>query len=158
MKQLKSLKFVLLVIALLLVLVIARNSNRDLFKADVKTVLESARNKKNTISIDELNKRNNNWVLVNLGRKNIPDSIHSENSIQLPFENLLDQQNRKILKEVNGDLILYSEDAAITAQTWVILNQLGFQDIYILETGEDPEVLKYKFQPDTTVRLEQDSI
>ena len=158
MKQLKNLKFVLFVLVVLLILVIIRNSSQNLFKADVKTALEAAQNKNNSISFEQLKKRSGAWMLVSLGSENIADSIHSENSIHIPFEKILDQSNLKVLKEIKGDVILYSADASKAAEAWVILNQLGFNNLYILTSGEDPEELKYKFQPDTTVRLEQDSI
>jgi len=66
--------------------------------------------------------------------------------------------NRKILTEVKGDLILYSNDGASASKAWVILNQLGFKNVKILRTEETTDKLKYKFQPDTTARLELDTI
>ena len=97
-------------------------------------------------------------MVVNIGNSDLPDSVQVEHSMKIPFENLLDQTNRKILEEVNGDLILYSADVATASKAWVILNQMGFKSVFILNTGGNPEELKYKFQPDTTARLEQDSI
>jgi hypothetical protein len=44
------------------------------------------------------------------------------------------------------------------SKAWVILNQLGYQNVVVLSPEENPEQLKYKFQPDTMVRLEQDSM
>jgi len=70
----------------------------------------------------------------------------------------LDKANQTILKESKDEIILYSADVSTTAKVWVILNQLGFKKLLILSPDEQPEVFKYKFQPDTTVRLENDSI
>jgi hypothetical protein len=97
-------------------------------------------------------------MVVNIGNSDLPDSVQVEHSIKIPFENLLDQTNRKILEGVNGDLILYSVDVATASKAWVILNQMGFKNVFILYAGGNTEELKYKFQPDTTARLEQDSI
>jgi hypothetical protein len=158
MNQLKSLSIVVLVLGILLILVLVRNCDQNLFKKEVKTAVEAAQSNSITLSPDQLRKRTNPWIVVILGSEDLPDSLHLENSIHLPFKNLLDQPNRKILEEGKSDLILYSNDEAMSAKAWVILNQLGFENLFILNTGENPEVLKYKFQPDTSVRLEQDSI
>jgi len=158
MDQLKKFKIVILVLVVLLILVIVRNSNQHIFKQEVKTALESVQNNSNLLSPDQLLQLKSKWLVVNIGADNLPDSLRIENSIKLPFENLLDGANLKILEEVEGDLILYSSDTATASKAWVILNQLGFKNIFILNLEENPEELKYKFQPDTTARLEQDSI
>lgn len=158
MNLFKNLKIVILVIVVLLILVIIRNSNQNIFKQDVKTALEAAQNSSNLLSPDQLSQMKSKWLVVNIGLDNLPNSLRFENSIRLPFEKLLDKSNLKILQEVEGDLILYSADATTASKAWVILNQLGFENVFILNINKNPEELKYKFQPDTTVRLEQDSI
>ena len=158
MQQLKNLKFVILFIVVILILVIVRNSDQNLFKQDVKSAIEATQNNSNVLSPDQLHQLKGSWIVVNIGNRDLPDSIHVEHSIKIPFENLLDQTNRKILEGVNGDLILYSADVATASKAWIILNQMGFKNVFIMNTGENPEELKYKFQPDTTARLEQDSI
>jgi len=158
MNQLKNLKVVILVIGILLVLVVVRVSDQNLFKKDAKTAIEATRNNSNVISFNQLRQQKNPWMVVNIGNSDIPDSMKIEHSMKIPFENMLDQANRKILEKVDGNLILYSADVATASKAWVILNQLGFKNVFILSAGENPEELKYKFQPDTSARLEQDSI
>lgn len=158
MNLFKNLKIVILVIVVLLILVIIRNSNQNIFKQDVKTGLEAAQNGSNLLSPDQLLQLKSKWLVVNIGVDNLPHSLRVENSIRIPFEKLLDKSNLKILQEVGGDLILYSADVTTASKAWVILNQLGLKNVFILNINKNPEELKYKFQPDTTVRLEQDSI
>jgi len=158
MQQLKNLKFVILVMVVLLILVVIRISDQGLFKKDVKTAIEATRNNSNLLSPAELRQLKEPWMVVNIGTSDIPDSLQVEHSIKISFENLLDQTDRKILEGVNGSLILYSANVATASKAWIILNQLGFKNVFILNTGGNPEELKYKFQPDTTARLEQDSI
>jgi len=158
MQQLKNLKFVILIIVVLLILVIIRISDRNLFKQDVKSAIEATQNNSNVLSPDQLHQLKGSWMVVNIGNSDLPDSIHVEHSMKIPFENLLDQTNRKILEGVDGKLILYSADVSTASKAWVILNQMGFRNTFILNSGENPEEIKYKFQPDTAARLEQDSI
>lgn len=158
MHQLKNLKFVILIIFILLILVIVRNSDQNLFKKDIKSAIEATQNYSNVLSPDQLRQLKSPWMVVNIGNSDLPDSLQVEHAMRIPFENLLDQTNRKILEGVNGSLILYSADVATASKAWVILNQMGFKNVFILNTEGNPEELKYKFQPDTTARLEQDSI
>ncbi len=158
MQQLKNLKFVILIIVVLLILVIIRNSDRNLFKKDIKSAIEATQNNSNILSPDQLHQLKGPWIVVNIGNSDLPDSIHVEHSMNIPFENLLDQTNREILEGVDGKLILYSADVARSSKAWIILNQMGFKNAFILNSGENQEKIKYKFQPDKTARLEQDSI
>lgn len=158
MNKLKNLKFIILALAILLILVIVRNSDRNIFRSDVKTAIDVLQNHSNLLSSEQLQQLKSPWLVVNIGDSDLPDSLHIENSIRIPFANLLDDVNRKILKEVKGDLVLYSADVATASKAWIILNQLGFKNVKILAIKEIPEKLKYKFQPDTTARLELDTI
>ena len=158
MQQLKNLKFVILIIVVLLILVIVRNSDQNLFKQDIRSAIEAAQNNSNILSPDQLHQLKGSWMVVNIGNSDLPDSLHVEHSMRIPFENLLDQTNRKILEGVDGNLIIYSADVATASKAWAILNQMGFKNVFILNPGGNPEEIKYKFQPDTTARLEQDSI
>ncbi|MBA4410606.1 MAG: rhodanese-like domain-containing protein [Bacteroidota bacterium] len=158
MNELKNLKFIILALVILLILVLVRNSDRNIFRSDVKTAIEAIQNNSNLLSPDQLLQLKSPWMVVNLGNSDLPDSLHIENSIRIPFDHLLNDANRKILNEVKGDLIVYSADVATASKAWIILNQLGFKNVKILAAEVIPEKLKYKFQPDTTARLKLDSI
>lgn len=154
MKQIKNIKLVILVIVVLLILVIVRNSDQNLFKRDVNYAVETITNNSNLISLSQFKKLTKPYLVIDLESETIKDSLQFQHSVQIPFDKLLDKENRKILNDASGDLILYSDDIATTSKAWVILNQLGYQNILILTSEENPEDLKYKFQPDTTARLE----
>ncbi len=150
MKQIKSLGIVFLIIIIILVLVVARTSNKNLFKQNPKNATENC----NSISINYVNKLSNNYLVVNLGSSDNFDSSQFTNAVNISFENILEKNNQDILKEAEGEILLYSEDISMAAKAYVILNQLGFKKVLILEKEENEEVFKYKFQPDTTAKLE----
>lgn len=158
MNQFKNIRIVLLVIVVLLAMVFIRSSNKNLFKEDVKTGLDAAQNGSNLLTNEQLAKLETPYLIINLDQENIPDTIPVKKIIAIRINNLLDESNRKILQEVEGDLILYSSDASKTAKAWMILNQLGFKQVYILSGKPNSEVLNYKFEPDTSAATETDSI
>lgn len=158
MKQLKSLRFVFLFLIIVLVLVLVRSFKPNMFRQDPGNAVKAAQNNSNSITLAQLKSLSTQYLVINLGSGGNTDSVKMLNSINIPIENLLDKTNLTVFKESKDEIILYSTDVSTTAKAWVILNQLGFKKLFMLTPEEDSEVFKYKFQPDTTVRLENDSI
>jgi len=158
MSQIKSLRIVILIVGVLLVLVFIRNSDQNVFKEKAKTAIEAAWNKSNLLTFDQLKKFTTPYLIIDIGDGKRPDSLLFQRAVKITFSQLLDKANRKVLDEANGELILFADDVASASRAWVILNQLGYKNLRILTLGNNLEELKYKFQPDTTARLEQDSL
>ena len=151
MKYLKELKIVLILIAVVLVLVIAQTTGKNRFKQDANNAVEAAARNNFSVSVSELKSAENDYLIVDL---NDSGKAHFENSLQIPLEKLLDETNLKKLKETENKILLVSDDNSKAEKGWVILNQLGFENVFVLSTVENEEVLKYEFQPDTTKALE----
>ncbi|HZK96583.1 MAG TPA: rhodanese-like domain-containing protein [Prolixibacteraceae bacterium] len=158
MKQLKNLQYIFVFLIILLVLVLVRSFNPNLFKQDPGKAVDAAQNNSNSITLAQLKALRTKYLVINLGNGDKFDSIKMKNSLNIPIENLLDKANLTIFKESKDEIILYSSDESTTAKAWVILNQLGFKKLFILAPEENPEAFIYIFQPDTTARLENDSI
>lgn len=156
MSLLKNLKLVIAVFTVLLILVLIRHSNQNVFRERVETAVEITKNQSNLITPDQLLNQTTPYLLIDLGNKPGSGSFQYPHAIQIPFEKLLDYTNRKVLKEARGKVILFSEDISLASKAWVILNQLGYKNVLILASAENQEALKYKFQPDTTARLEEE--
>ena len=55
-------------------------------------------------------------------------------------------------------ITLYSENESQATSAFVLLNQLGVKNVYILKSGEgDDEEKRFSFQPDTTLKPETES-
>jgi hypothetical protein len=154
MTKLKSLGFVFLIITIILILVIARTSNKNLFKQEAQFAIDVATKSINSISSPELKKLSPQYLVVDLNTADNFNSSQFQNSINIPFKTLLNKENRKILDNAKGEIVLYSKDISTLSKAWVILNQLNFSDVLILNLDKTQEVFKYKFQPDTTAKLE----
>ncbi len=151
MVRLKNLKLVILILLVILVLVIVRSTSKNLFKQDTQKAVEAVVANNFTVSVGELKNTESQYLIVDLSEGG---NSQFDNSLQIPFEKLLDESNLKKLKETSNKILLVSEDDSKAEKAWVILNQLGFKNVFILSSKENPEVLKYEFQPDTSARLE----
>jgi len=158
MTLLKDLKLVILVVAALLTLVIIRYTNQNVFKERVATAVEITQRNGNLITLHQLKMLQTPYLVIDLTSKSGNDSTIFKHALPIQLENLLDEVNRKAMDEARGAVILFSEDEATVSKAWIILNQLGYKNLLVLSNEVNPEVLKYKFQPDTTARLEKDSI
>jgi hypothetical protein len=156
MNQLKKFKTAALVLLPLLILVIIRMNNPGIFKEPVSRAIEGTKDHGNLITPDQLKKIAASSLVIDLTNKDHHDSLQFHPNFSIPPERLLDPENRKILDRTKGTVVLYADDVAISSKAWIILNQLGYSNLYILTLEENPEALKYKFQPDTSARLEEE--
>lgn len=149
MRSIKNISWIFALLVILLVFVLLQAFNQNLFKRNVSDVLESAESM--TVSIATLPSVSSKYTIVELDNKS---GLFGENSIVIPFNQILEKSNREKLESFEGATYLYSGSIEKAAKSWVILNQLGYDNIYILCEEENPEVLKYKFRPDTLIKPE----
>jgi hypothetical protein len=150
----KGLKIVLVVLAVVFVLVIVKLSFKNGFKQDAANAMDAVVSNNFMIHENELKNTEDKYFIVDLEESG---SSKFENSFEIPFEKLLEESSLEKLKETENKILLVSTDISMSAKAWVILNQLDFKNVFIFSNEENPEVLKYKFQPDTMARLESDS-
>jgi PleD family two-component response regulator len=154
MEKLKGLKVVLLVLLLVFVLVLVKITSKNGFKQEAREAIEAVESNNFQVTIEDLKGAENQYLIVDLTES---VSAQFENSVKIPFEKLLDETTLQKLKETQKKILLVSDDNSVALKAWVILNQLDFRNVFVLSDEENPEVLKYEFQPDTLVRLESAS-
>lgn len=151
MKRLKDFGFILIVFVIILALVIARSTNKNLFKNEAKMAIEAVNQEGNLISAEQISAQ---YLVVDLSTEEDFNAVQFQNVVNIPFKSLLEKPNRKLLEKSKDKIVLYSKDISTSSKAWVILNQLNFKNIFILQTEMNAEVFKYKFQPDTLDKLE----
>ncbi len=149
----KSLKVVLLVLVVVLVLVLVKTIGKNGFKQDSTNAVEAVVSKSFMVLPNDLDNKETQYLIVDL---NESASSGFENSLKIPFEKLLEESNLQKLKDSEKKIILVSADISAASKAWVILNQLDIKNVFVLSNEENPEVLKYEFQPDTAVQLESE--
>lgn len=151
MKKLKELKIVLVILLVVLVLVIIRTTGKNRFKQDAKNTIETVISNNISVSLNDFKAAENEFLVVDLTESG---SIQFKNSIKVSFEKLLEESNIQKIKKTQGKILLVSADNSQTSKAWVILNQMGFKNVFVLSNDENPEALKYELQPEISVNLE----
>lgn len=150
MEKIKSLKIVLLVLFVVAILVIVR-TNKNRFNQDAQNAVETVVSDNLIVTANDLKKNENQYLVVVLDET---ESLPYKNSLKINFDKLLEDSSLQKLKETKSKILLASTDNSKAVKAWVILNQLAYKNVFVLTSEENPEVLKYKFQPDTTAEIE----
>lgn len=146
MEKLKGLKGVLLILLVVLVLVIVKTTGKNRFKQDAREAIEAFESNNFQVTLKELKGAENQYLIVDLSESG---SAPVENSVKLPFKKLLEESSLEKFKSTENKILLVSDDNSVAAKAWVILNQLGLKNVYVLANEENKEVLKYEFKTDT---------
>lgn len=158
MKQIKKLGWVLGLIILVAVIMIIRLTSPDLFKQNASAAIDAAQNNANFILAEQVSANSGEFLVVDLNDSEKYNSTTFRNSVNIPFQTLLEKTNLETLKSTSKKIALFSSEISTSAKAWVILNQLNIQNVFILQNSPDEEVLKYKFRPDTVAQPEQVSL
>jgi len=108
-------------------------------------------------------------TIIDLRNPNDFATVHLKNAMNVPFAKILSNPEILNLKSTDNDIIIYSSSVAESTKAWIILTQMGYQKLFLLDIPSElisenifekdtvliaNEVLKYKFQPDTISELE----
>ncbi len=146
MEKLKGLKGVLLILLVVLVLVIVKTTGKNRFKQDAREAIEAVESNNFQVTLKKLKGAENQYLIVDLSESG---SAPIENSVKLSFGKLLEESSLEKFKSTENKILLVSDDISVAAKAWVILNQMGLKNVYILANEENQEVLKYEFKRDT---------
>ena len=144
----KNLKKFSLIIGLLLVvaaLVFMQAANKNRFSGNTQNIVEALKNESVFVSSENLNPAD--YLVVELSGNS--NEAKFQDAVKVAFDGLTGKNFRSRI-ENSGKKILLTGDESQAAKAWVILNQLGVRNLFILTEKEKPEVLRYLFVPDTT--------
>jgi hypothetical protein len=86
-------------------------------------------------------------MIINLD-KSLPEEFTGDID-NIPADSVLSGENiRKVLK-YKGPVVIRSLDPGLSARIWMLLSQMGREDLYILTDNAENEVLKFDFQADS---------
>ncbi len=144
MKKIKEFALVILLLLIVSTLVFVRSTNKNRFSGTVDDIAETLKYEQVFVQTKDL--QINDYLVIELGENAGVEIIPA--AIKESLEGLTGEDFRKKL-EISGKKILLTGNELQAAKAWVILNQLGYKNVFVLTYYENPEVLKYEFQPGT---------
>ena len=149
MELIKNNKAVIVIVLVLMVLIFIRSSGLNHFKNDIKKWAEPSVLQSNTITIDKALSFTGKALIINLDKDANHDIDLTGHVQNIQADSVLRKEYVTTIIKHDGPVLLYSSDPGLSARIWMLLSQMGRNNIFILTNNADNEVLKYKFRPDT---------
>lgn len=144
MKNLKELALIIGLLLLVVTLVLLRATNKNRFSGTPENLVETLKNESVFVQAEGL--QINDYLVVELDENSEGGKFPA--AAKVTFEGLTDKNFRKQL-ETSGKKILLTGNESKTAKAWVVLNQLGIKNLFILSEKVNPESFRFNFVPDT---------
>jgi hypothetical protein len=133
------------------ILVLIRSASTTHFKHNARQLAAASFTNSNTVRWDQLGVLGTKSLIIDLSDQDYLRKTHPEGTVNIPFRSLLDKDSQMMLQDHNGPLLLYSIEPATAAKAWIILSEMGYHNLFILQDGADDEMMKFEFQPDTAL-------
>jgi hypothetical protein len=154
MKFIIRYKVIIAVVLPIVILVLIRSFWPNQFKVDAIRWAEPSFASLNTIPVNQMGTITGDRLIINLDEENFSISEQGNNILNIAADSVLIRNNLKVIRKHDGPVMLFSSEVDLSARIWMVLSQMGFDNLYILTDDTVNEVLKYKFRPDTLVRPE----
>jgi hypothetical protein len=134
-------------------LVILKSLNTGTFHSDAEKWARPSVDQSNLITGAGLKNLQEKVVIVDVSidHQEIPTT---GKSVHIPADKITDKEQQRFLHGIKGSIVLTSDDPSLTSRIWMILSQMGYKKLYILQDSVPEELFKYKFRPDSMNRPE----
>lgn len=79
--------------------------------------------------------QNNNYRFIDLRDTNQYNLSHIKGAVNIPFNQIMDKESKKLLKNSDKINVLYAEHEAKSADAFFLLTQMGYENIKFLQGG-----------------------
>jgi len=153
----------LFLIGIVVILVLIKAFNHNVFKRTPAETLQIANERMHIIGPDVLTSMQTDKVLIlEIGVQKVIPSFPSEIEIKsIEFNRLLSKETRKIFADKKKK-VLFAENVSEAAKVWTLLTSMGYNDLLIYDPDQKKpagttdtilngnEELHYSFKPDYT--------
>lgn len=138
---------VIAVVLPLLLLVLIRTFSGGHFRNNAERWVTSSVNQSNLISPAGMSALGGDLLIVRLS-DSIPFAGLKGEMLTIPAASSLNRVNLKRFRQHKGNIVLVSDDPALSAKVYMLLCQMGHKNLLILTEDVQQESFKYKFRPE----------
>jgi hypothetical protein len=158
MKIFKDFKYILIISAIILIMMIIQVCKNNAWTGNAGNAAETMALRTNFAGMEELKKVAGPVTLIMPGKPVSGNPFSSFPVMNVSWEEMMKKEFHGKISQPDHRYVIVSDSRAEGVRAWVLLNQAGVKNLFILrEEGVNDELFKYQFQPDTTIRLELDS-
>ncbi len=154
MQTLKKYIAIISIVLPVVVLVLIRAFGTNHFKTDAGKLAESSFSRTNIVTPEKIDQLKGEKLFILLERDGKKPDLPLITLKTIPSDSVLNKENIRLLRNHDGPVLLGSSEIAVAVRIWMLLSQMGIENLYIFSEDPQPETLKYEFRPDTLTRPE----
>ncbi len=131
MKFLKQNWLILIIMIVVVTMVLIRSFSSDSFRYDAVRWAASSADGSNLISADRVAEGGDQILMISLGSIDEVPAQFRERAVSIAPGELLAKDNLKMIRRNKGLVILFSGDISVSARVWMVLSEMGIENLYI---------------------------
>jgi len=139
MKSLKQYWLVVAIFLIVVLFVLFRSFSRHDFRYDAARWAGPSATGSNIITEEQMSALRGEILLITLGNQATVTGQLKDKTMIVNPESILEKGNLSVIRKNKGPVILFSDDSSLSARVWMVLSEMGMQNIYILHY-EDNQV------------------
>ncbi|MCU0367079.1 MAG: hypothetical protein MUC30_07680 [Bacteroidales bacterium] len=137
MKYLKHYWLVVTIFLIVVLFVLFRSFSRHDFRYDAARWAGPSVTGTNIITEEQISALRGEILLISLGNQAAAiDQLHDK-TMKVNPESILEKGTLSVIRKNKGPVILFSDDSSVTARVWMVLSEMGMQNLYILHDEEN---------------------
>ncbi len=159
MRMMKKYGFVVVSLLLIIVIVLAMPGKKS-FRHSAREMLDEVQGGGYIISISrykELADSAAGTVLVDLRSSGAFQAAHLPGAVNFPAEESKAGTAYDYFDGIKGDVILYSDETSLAGEWWILLTQMGIDNLLVLDTGSglDRLILNWESENEKNVLIDE---
>ncbi|HAM97065.1 MAG TPA: hypothetical protein DCQ26_00485 [Marinilabiliales bacterium] len=168
--QKKGIIIVIASLSVILALVVLKSFNKDAFLLDAKRAHTKSLEQTHILTLPQFKEKLQqmpNVTVIDLRSTKAFEHGHFSQAVNIPLAAILQYPEFHVFKD--STLVLVSNSLIESTQAWMLMTQMGYKNLFLFDGSLDllsaetlsdstehigSEVLKYKFQADSTINLE----
>jgi len=132
MRFLKQYRIVISIVMIVTVLILIRTFNHNSFRYDAVKWAEPSVSGSNILTADQVENLPGEKLIIDLGTSGVTDSRFKAITRGIDPQSILEKGNIRIIRRNKGPVILYTEDSSVSSRIWMILSEMGVNNLFIL--------------------------
>jgi 3-mercaptopyruvate sulfurtransferase SseA len=136
MKLLKQYWLILLILLPVTVLVLIRSLNSNSFRYDAVKWASPSADGSNLLTPDQVAGAGEGALLILLGDEAEAPARFAGQTVVISPADISGKENLKMIRKNEGPVILTSDDGSVAARVWMVLSEMGTENVYIVSDSD----------------------
>ena len=137
MKFIKRYRLVILIFSLVILLILLRTFNHNIFRYDAVKWAEPSVLGSNILTKDQAGSIEGEKLFIALANEVTVSNQYQDIALRMDPESILQKDNLAILRRNKGLVILVCDQITVSAKVWMVLSEMGLKNIYIILPQEN---------------------